>query len=166
MAAYPLEGWQKLDACKRHWIDGWTWEESGQIDAVMRKILIHGEVDGCRTRRDVLVRYEALDRIFDEVRQSGVLKSSSEIRYELGLRGSRDMLIHVGRNSELFIGRGGQHRFAIAVCLGLPIIPAQVGVVHKRAVSQWDRQAIRSASPPPRSSRPHQQGAPPPGASG
>lgn len=74
---------------------------------------------------------EGLLRLITDVRSLGRLRTREELG---GFREFYGVYIHIGRTGEALFGRGGQHRFAIARLLDLPLIPAQIGIVHDCAV--------------------------------
>jgi len=131
----PLSDLQKIQICKRHWIEGSSWEEAGAIDNLLFKIAAVGvPVSECATRADILRRYERLDIIFEEVRRTGALRSMQR-RKGLFQRESDGVQIHLGRGGEPIFGETGTHRLAIALVLGLPCIPASLGFVHESALA-------------------------------
>ena len=85
------------------------------------------------SREQILARCARWDRIFAEVQTSGRLRTRSEERPD-GFRERGGIGLHVGPDGRLFKGRDGHHRFAMALALGLPVIPAMVGVVHRSAL--------------------------------
>lgn len=130
----PLSVVTKIEACRRRWQDGVSWEAAGAIDALMFKITTTGAPQsGCRTRQDVIQRYRKLDEIFETVTAEGRLRSRR--RRKTGfLREPDGVQIHLGRNGALLFGATGTHRLAMARVLGLARIPASLGFVHESAL--------------------------------
>ncbi len=148
--AHEIREWSKFRACEQHWRGGLAWEETGLIASAIER-LRSGPFDGCRSAADIKRRYRELDAIYETVESSRRLASMKEFGDD-AFRGWGDMLIHVGRGPELLLGRGGHHRFAMARCLELRSVPAQIGVVHSGAIDSWEQLCIRSESrpkPPP-----------------
>ncbi len=112
---------------------GRSWEEAGAYDRMLQRIAELGKSDRCRTRDDVVRRYERLDSLIAEVRQTGRLKAPREV-YGPDDRSASGVYISIGRNGELFFGGRGSHRLAIAKLLRLPVIPATLAVVHPLAI--------------------------------
>lgn len=134
-AARPLEGDWDVIACRAHFEDGVTWEETGVYGHVIAEIAaLGGRKDGCETLDDVVRRYDALDRLFECVGREGRLRSRRELP-RTSFREHGGILVHVGRDGRPIFGRQGCHRMAIARIQRLPVVPAQLGVVHPDALS-------------------------------
>ncbi len=145
---FPLAFLPKVRACRRHWLEGLSWEEAGAISALMFKITTTGSTQsGCRTREDVVRRYERLDEIFESVRAEGRL--TGRTRRQACFRRDLDgVQIHLGRDGELLFGATGTHRLAMALVLGFERIPASLGFVHESALDLLPglRRAARGAA--------------------
>lgn len=128
-ATISLTSDPKISYCLRHWCQDQSWEAAGAIDHMTKLIAANGSADGCKSRADIDRRYSQLDRIFDEISKAGRLKPAAEARPG-SFRECGGVFIHIGRDGQLLFGRGGHHRLAIALALGLASIPSQVGVVH------------------------------------
>lgn len=127
-ALIPVQEHEKIAYCLRHWVDGLSWEEAGALDWYGFK--------GPKKLPRIRARLDHLDRIFDTVRKEGRLRSMQELnphsyREEDGLR------INIGPNGELVFLDGGTHRIAMALALGLPEVPAQIGVIHYRVAKTF-----------------------------
>jgi hypothetical protein len=94
--------------------------------------------DGLRTREHVVRRYQELDVIFETVRAEGRLRPRSETD-GFTVRERDGILIHVASDARPVFGHRGVHRFAMALILQLPTMPAQIGVVHPDALPVWRR---------------------------
>lgn len=143
-----ISAWDKLRCLENHWIDGTPWTASGIYELMLHEIERNGSIDGCSSLKELEHRYSALDRIFAQVKHEQALRSTSELGDRTTFRGSGDMLVHIGRGPSLLMGRGGQHRFAIARILDIPLVPAQIGVVHTDSLSTWSSFVIRSHNRP------------------
>ncbi|MGY9048119.1 hypothetical protein P775_17915 [Puniceibacterium antarcticum] len=128
-----VESYIKYDSCRMHFIDGVPWEQTPQVQEMIRQVAEGRTPDACTSREDVMARYAGLDRVFDEVQRLGRLLTRAEMP-EYFRREHGGILIHVGRDGTLLRASGGIHRFAIAKILDLPEIPAQLGVVHPQAI--------------------------------
>ena len=121
-----------------HYVEGVSWEKTAVIDAKMAMIQKLGSIDGCSSRDDLIRRYEALDAVFDSIRQDGFrLITHSE-------EGTVPMLqsvisVSITRYGELMLAEGGAHRLAIAKVLRLPTIPVFVMMRHARWQVVLDR---------------------------
>ena len=145
--AESIDSWEKFVAWERHWKYGVTWEATGRIESVVLRIAAEGAIDGMKNASDVIRRYDELDSIYASVRESGRLLSVREVGGD-SFRGWGDILVHVGRGPELLLGRGGQHRFAMARHLGLDLVPAQLGAIHPAVIDSWAQCCIRSSERP------------------
>ncbi|SLN47401.1 hypothetical protein ROJ8625_02310 [Roseivivax jejudonensis] len=138
----PIESGVKIRACRSHFVDGLSWEDTGIVEVMMRRIERHGIFDGCRSRDDVLARYQDIDRMFDEVsrnrRIDPVSKRAERFRREHG-----GVLVHIDRNGLPMLAGNGNHRMAIARILGLERIPAQLGALHRTAFDNGILQELR-----------------------
>jgi hypothetical protein len=131
-----LDEHPKFVACRRHWLDGLSWEETGIIDLISDLVDRNGVQDDCRSREDVVLRYRALDELYELVRRDQRLRP----RREVVVRGYRELggiLIHIGRDGRAIFGNSGSHRLAIAQVLDLEKIPALLGAVHVEALPIW-----------------------------
>lgn len=135
----PLSEHEKFVACRRHWLDAVSWEDTGIIDLLAAELPIRGSVDGCRTREDLVSRYQALDDVFAIVEREGRFRTRKELDPH-AYREVGGILIHVGRNGQPIFGTGGCHRLAMAQVIGLARVPAQVGLVHELALPEWRRE--------------------------
>jgi len=131
---YPMVRYSLL-----HWKCGIPWEDTGAYENLEGRIRQSGGPrDGCLTTQDIILRYKELDKIFNQVKTEGRLRTRNELRIKI-IREYGGVYIHVGRNGNTLFGARGCHRMAIAMALELPLIPAQVGVVHSRAMPAWRR---------------------------
>ena len=130
----PFENHPKLTYCWAHWRDGKDWVAAGAIDFMLSRIAVSptGVTDKCRTAEDVQARFEALDRIWEEVKARGSLLSQQELEAD-NYREVGGVLVHLGPKGEPVFSGAGCHRFAMAMLLDVPF-PAQVGCVHVSAL--------------------------------
>jgi hypothetical protein len=126
-----------IRACEEHWGNSLSWADTGAYEQVMRGIEEEGgRKDGCRTLADVEERYARLDGLFAAVQREGRLRDRSELP-GMSFREWGGVLVHIGSEGQPVFGRHGCHRMAIARVIGLPVIPAQVGVVHPGGLGRW-----------------------------
>jgi hypothetical protein len=139
----PVGSMPKVQACIDRWVHGHRWEDTGAYTWMMRLIEDRGRAkDGCETYEDVVARYAQLDRVFEQVRAEGRLRRRSEVDPP-GFRELGGVLVNVDRDGAPVAGGGGWHRLAMARILELPLIPAQVGLVHRAALPGWRRRFTR-----------------------
>lgn len=139
LAGTPLCESPKFQHCLQHWRDGLSWQETGAVEYLAELIAERrSAVDDCWTRTDIAERFETLDRLFEATSRSRRLLT----RQQLDPRNFRELggiYMHIDRHGRPLFGGGGIHRLAIAKILRLPIIPAQVGVVHTSALPDWSQ---------------------------
>ena len=142
----PLMASVKIRACILHWRDGIPWEETGVYDHVMQMICTSGgRFDNCVSMDDVIARYQGMDRLFEEVKREGRLRTRREVS-EGTFREKQGIVVHFDRRGAALFAHRGSHRLAIAIVLGFETIPAQVGVVHLAAIHAW-RRSLQPAKP-------------------
>lgn len=120
-------------SCSKHWLDGVRWEDTPLIEKAMQGIRQHGRRDDCKSREDVLERYERLDAVFAQAKKNNGLLTRQEISW-LSFREWNGVGFHIGPEGEVLFGRVGQHRLAIALLLGFEAIPAMLGAIHVDAL--------------------------------
>ncbi|WGW05225.1 hypothetical protein [Tropicibacter oceani] len=131
----------KLRSCRMRWEQGADWHETPIYKRMLAEIAAGRAPDECRSAEDLDERYAMLDRVFAETRFRGRLLTKEELpdhfRREHG-----GILVHVARDGTCLRRGGGAHRFAIARILDLPEMPAQVGVVHPKAIEDGHLQRL------------------------
>ncbi len=130
-----VEDLEKIRCCVTHWSEGVPWEKTGIFQLIERKIAMSPKrcYDDCRNHQDIVNRYSRLDAIFETVSREGTLRTNKEI-VPWVFREKEGVLFHLGPGGTLFFGGSGCHRFAMALVLGLTVIPAKTGCVHISAV--------------------------------
>ncbi|MDA8933348.1 hypothetical protein N9H11_04195 [Candidatus Pelagibacter ubique] len=131
--AVPVIDLPRINFCIRHWVKNEKWEKVGAYDRLRKKISNNEISDhDITTEKEIELRYQRLDTIFNQIKKDGKLKKQSEL-LKGNFREKGGVLIHIGPNGVPYFGLKGNHRFAIAYILNLPI-PAQIGLVHKSSV--------------------------------
>lgn len=146
--AFNVTSWWKFKACVAHFQEGVPWSETPVYDRYLAQIAKYGVYDGCQNLSDVKARYSKIDRLYDQIARDGALREQKHLpsftRGEFcGIFG------HIDRHGAFMRFGEGNHRFAIARCLGLKKIPVHVGNIHQDAIrngvipqmreSQFDR---------------------------
>lgn len=129
----PIHENIRVRICRNHFVEGKTWKEAGAIELMEKSLQESEMVDNCSSMNDVYKRYENLDMLYANLKKGGKFKT----RKELDKRNFRErggIYIHIGREGEPIL-QAGSHRFAIALYVGLKHIPAQLGVVHRKAIN-------------------------------
>lgn len=122
-----------VKACLQHWRDGLTWEETGIFEQMLDRIREKGKVDRLRNRADIERRYAELDELYLKVKKAGRLSPRNEL-VPGNFREEGGILFHIGPGGEPFFGGKGHHRLAMALALGQPVVPAQIGAVYREAI--------------------------------
>lgn len=129
LSTLPLEESPKYHACRAHWVDGTSWEETGIFDLHLDRIARKGVSDECRSLGDLRARYDRLDRLFEQVEREGRLREACQID-QYFRREHGGVFVHIDRHGNPLRNGGGEHRFLIAHILDLPEMPVQPGVIH------------------------------------
>lgn len=128
----PLGSHMKLNSIRDHYLRGEPWQQTKLFDWMMQQIAENGQIDTCRSKEDLIARYERLDRIYDEAQRTGTLRPHGSVNATRGEHGG--ILVHIARDGTPLRDGGGMHRFAIAMVLDLARVPAQLGVIHPQAL--------------------------------
>lgn len=98
-------------------------------------------VFGHRTPAELEAKLEKVDALIASIRANGYLYSErlkeEKSRWYGSISVPDEIMVNIGRNSELLWYSRGRHRLSVAKVLGVPSIPVVVRARHK----QW--QAIR-----------------------
>jgi len=132
-----LEELPKYQICKKHFVDGVSWENAGAFENMEELFLKHARPDHCENLDDVHKRYAALDKLYLFFKTGGVFKTRKELLVKRWFREKGGVYVHFDREGMPVFGVGGCHRLALAKILKLKLIPVQVGVVHLEAVNVW-----------------------------
>jgi hypothetical protein len=127
----------RISSCIDHWVGGVPWEDTRDYAVTLMAVLEGKRWADSSTEQELLERYRALDRTFQETRKLGRLKT----RQELDPRTFREeggVLICIAKGGEPLL-YSGFHRFSIALILELPLIPAQLGYVDPTALHSLER---------------------------
>jgi hypothetical protein len=140
---FPIESGSVFLSCRNHWINGIPWEQTGRHEVMVKEIRRKGApVSGCATLEDIVARYKKLDTIYETVRRERGFRTSDENSGRRGvfllLNKETDVIISIDRHGIPMLAGDGYHRIAIAKILGLPVIPARLGVVHPQGLKYLD----------------------------
>lgn len=144
----PFGSQIKLDSIRDHFERNVPWQKTDLFQWMLKQIAEKGRIDGCHTREDLIARYQQLDQIYAEAKQSGTLRPHGSVNQTRGEQGG--ILVHIARDGTPLRDGGGMHRFAIAYILDLPKVPAQLGVIHADAVASGVLQTLRTGPQPER----------------
>ena len=128
------------------WLNGIPWDQTGSTEYTMNYLKKYDTFDDISTIDDINSRHKNLDKIFSQVRQEGKLRPQYQIDKKC-FRERNGILIHIDRDCKPIFGRAGEHRFCMSRILRLPIIPAQVGIIHPEALFKW-RKIFQAQNPP------------------
>jgi hypothetical protein len=125
----------KYRACYERWVNGASWESTGIHEFMLSLISQRGApVDGCRSLEEIIARYKKLDKLFFEMEKGSSFMTRDDIRGVSSGKEFGGVYVHLDEDGSLIFGGGGYHRLAIAKILSVPVIPAQIGVVHKNQI--------------------------------
>jgi hypothetical protein len=125
----PIEEDLILQSSIAHWVHGRSWEESGEVDRMLKAIEGYPGHAGCFNRQDILQRCARLDDIFRVIQREGRVRSQDQLDAQT-FREFGGIGMHVGPNGALIRGGHGRHRFAMAWILEIPLVPVRIGMVH------------------------------------
>ncbi len=116
-------------------------QETDEYQRILRKIEAgdYKWTRGCYSVDDLDRYFQRLEHLYAEIDAHGYRSQA-----ELGLEGSDEIRVCVGRRGELIIFGGGTHRLSIARILDIEVVPVLVKRVHARWVQDWiDRTGTR-----------------------
>jgi hypothetical protein len=134
----------RVSSCFAHWVDGVPWQETHDYSVTLKAVLNGKKWARCNTEQELLERYRKLDRIFDETKNLGRIKTRRELEPRT-FREEGGVLICLGKGGEPLL-YNGFHRFSIALILELPVIPAQLGYVDPTALDSLERYRLPPAN--------------------
>ena len=120
----------KFAACRNHFINGKSWDDTKIIDYGLKRIATQTKYDNCFTKDDLVARYARLDDLWDKTKRAGALPD--HITKSARLRDS--IVVHMTRDGTLIFGNQGFHRLAIAQLAKIKEITVLLGVTHEDAV--------------------------------
>jgi len=123
--ATPVDQMKKYQAVEQHFCNGGSWEDTGIIDHLLKRLSEEGRnsIDGCRNREELKDRYDRIDELYDELRSRGYKeKKHSPTNY---------IAVHISRDGEFIFAGSGCHRLSISKILDLNEIPVWVRARHK-----------------------------------
>ena len=129
MASDPI-----LQTSIARWGKGLPWIETGEVERMEQVIAERGPIHNCRTREDILRRCAHLDEVFASVKRERRLRTQGELD-DFVFREKGGIGMHIGPDGIPVRAGNGRHRFAMALILGLSLIPARVGLVHQSALA-------------------------------
>ena len=142
----PVDANPIAAAAIRHFVHGETWEESGALAIHLERLETLGatgrDVDGCFTPDDVHERLRRLDALYEQVRKERRLRLRRECS-DHTIREHGGVYVHIARDGRPVFGSRGVHRLVIAQAVGLPRIPAHLGVLHPDALASWREVYVR-----------------------
>lgn len=106
----------------RKYTEGLSWQDVGSIESILLRWKKHGAL-----QENVENRLANLDEIYSKTSTTLRLPSMAEVG---AFREFGGILVHFDRNLNPILGRGGNHRLAIARALQISFIPVQLGVIH------------------------------------
>ena len=143
MSRLPWTTDAKLESCRLHFQDGVAWRDTPIWARLTREIAEGRTPDDCHSEADLAARYDALDRLYDEMSRTRTLRPRRDLP-EHFRREHGGILVHLARDGTLLRASGGMHRMALARLLDLERVPVQLGVVHPLALDHGHLQRLRA----------------------
>ncbi|RJQ51019.1 MAG: hypothetical protein C4521_13075 [Actinobacteria bacterium] len=131
-----------FQAMRQRWIEGKDWSETECYRRAASKIESGRAAWGCASLAGLDAKCQALDRLFDEIRQQGY-KSQMELGGggRMSLRAVDEVSVNVDRDGKMLFNNS-VHRLGIAKLLSVEKIPVRVTVRHSAHV-QRERSRLR-----------------------
>lgn len=124
---YAIKEHPKYQACKGRAEEGKSWDETGIIDHMTKKLEESGgnEIEhGCSSREDIEQIYnQERENLYQNIKINGFDEDISNVCCR----------IHIGRNGEMILASGGRHRLFFSKVLEINKIPVRVLWRHQ----QW-----------------------------
>jgi hypothetical protein len=130
----PVQNMKKFKICRKRFVEGLSWKKAGAYDHMLELLKKKKPYDGCYDLDDVIKRYKRLDELYFFAKKNRKLLTQKELFGDQVHKEEKGIFIHFDRFGNPIFGGGGMHRFSISKILNLPVIPAQVGVVHLEAL--------------------------------
>ena len=139
----PVQDIDKIAACLEHFSGGVSWHQTRFIRSHAVEL-----ADRMGWSRSVAVdflvnRFSCYDDLYEQIKTEGQMRTRQELRRR-NFREEGGVVVHLGPDGELFYGKCGNRRFAIALALGLQTIPAIPGYVHVDSLSRLAELRVRS----------------------
>ena len=140
----PLDASWKVAACLARFRDRVEWQDTGVYDRMTEVIAKRGAFDSCATLDDIKARYQRIDALYQNIREHGF---RDDTQHQWGTaRLPEGVFVHIDRHGDAIFGAIGNHRMGIARALGLPRIPAQLGVIHPSALKSGALERYRDTA--------------------
>lgn len=121
-----LDRTAKHSAIEQHFSHGVEWDDTELFKSIYARRLARGESpNGAKSLADLKIFYQRYDRLFESLRREGFLVGVDDNGVSVKLPH-----VHVGRDGEIFFGKDGNHRLAMAKILGMEAIPCRVYARH------------------------------------
>lgn len=130
----PLLEQPQVRSSFAHWCDGVPWENTEDFCNLVATLRKFGKAVGCRSERDLRLRFAQLDQLFETTLRSGAFKTQKQLR-PWNFREFGGILISINAEGMPVLNKaGGYHRLAIARILQLKVVPAALGLIDKNAI--------------------------------
>lgn len=131
--------------CLAAWGQGNKLRDSNEFARLMAKAKDNTDME--KYSKFVKARLDEVDEMLNEAKKEQALRTRHMInRFEF--REKYGIGIAIDQDGEIIQYNEGHHRIAVAVHLGLPVIPVTVRAVHPRAIENghWSAHRMRSIS--------------------
>ena len=117
----------------RHFSQGLSWKEVGEIDWMLNNINEHGKQDGCESLLDVEKRCDAIDSLKTKLEYGGRFLTQQQINPK-NFREKGGIGVFIDRNGRIVWLSDGAHRLAIARHLSIKKVPVCIHKIHIDAI--------------------------------
>lgn len=124
---HPIQETAKVVSMRQRFVLGFDWQDTDLFQRHYRqRIALGATVKGASTMVELAAHYRRVyDPLFERLQHEGFVTPT------LRMPGVSLMHVHIARDGEILFTTGGNHRFGMAMVLGIPSIPVRVVVRHR-----------------------------------
>ena len=130
---WDMEDWYRVVELKQHFLEGVPWNELPSVKKKRQRLDEGYFVSNARTHELLDQRLEGHDKLFEAIRKDGLSTAPEHL-----------VQLNISEAGALYWGKGGQHRVAMAIVLGLEAIPMKLGYVHTKGTKALKQLLKRS----------------------
>ena len=134
--ANKLQSHPKYRSICAHFRAGVPWKDTEVYDYLAEYIDRYEYVDGCSSREDIIKRYQNVDQLYTNMRESGYkTQETPESYWDIDTNKLDMITVNIGRDGKFIFNSNGWHRLTICKLLNVDSVPVLVGTRH----TQWQR---------------------------
>jgi len=127
-----LENYLLYISMRQRYEQNYAWEETKIYSYIDEENFYENNVKSYDHPKSIKKRATRYDQLYHNISNNGYLTQKKLQTVPIYPEYS-EILVHIGRNGELYLGQGGRHRLGLAKVLNLKTIPVRVSVRHR----QW-----------------------------